>query len=379
MDIVTAVVRGFEDWDVSALQNAITRAKSKNQSVLPVMVDSYGGSVYGLFKMIDSLNSSGLKIVTILNGVAMSAGAFLFSIGEERYMSANSTMMIHEAGFMAIGKHKEIQSVTNHVTEMNDKLFALLDKNSNQPDGYFKDLYYVKNQGADTYLKAEQALEHGLVTEIRIPEAKEIINKQKSINSISEYQNFMSLMAYSEPENHISIEPKEVKTLDLNAVLGTLSDEQKKPITELTASLTQKQTELDTVTSKLTEKDNEINSLKTSYENKINSMIANQDKEFVESLLANHQLRRFEVEKEIKVLSSLSSVPEAKEAYKEKLAKLSKVVEGEIPDNGEREHNFDSSANVIDGIKAYAEKNKIDMTTSDGYQKATAGYKKGVK
>ncbi len=119
--------------------------------------------------MIDSLNASGLKIVTILNGVAMSAGAFLFSIGEERYMSANSTMMIHETGFGAFGKHKEIQSVTNHVTEMNDKLFALLDKNAGKSDGYFKDLYYVQNKGADTYLKSEQALEHGLVTEIRIP------------------------------------------------------------------------------------------------------------------------------------------------------------------------------------------------------------------
>ncbi len=40
MDIVTAVVRGFEDHDVLSLQNTINRAKSKNQSVLPVMIDS---------------------------------------------------------------------------------------------------------------------------------------------------------------------------------------------------------------------------------------------------------------------------------------------------------------------------------------------------
>ena len=90
MDIITGVVRGFEEWDVLALQNTINRAKSKNQSVLPIMINTHGGSVYGLFQMVDSLKASELKIVTILNGVAMSAGAFLFACGEERYMWVSS-------------------------------------------------------------------------------------------------------------------------------------------------------------------------------------------------------------------------------------------------------------------------------------------------
>jgi len=39
-------------------------------------------------------------------------------------------MVTHETDFMAIGKHSEIQSVTNHVTEMNYKLLAFLDNRS---------------------------------------------------------------------------------------------------------------------------------------------------------------------------------------------------------------------------------------------------------
>ena len=38
MDIVTAFVKGFEDYDVVTLQNTIKFAKKKNQSVLYVFI-----------------------------------------------------------------------------------------------------------------------------------------------------------------------------------------------------------------------------------------------------------------------------------------------------------------------------------------------------
>lgn len=383
MDIVTAFVKGFEDYDVVTLQNTIKFAKKKNQSVLPVMINTYGGSVYGLFQMIDSLEASGLKIITILNGFAMSAGAFLFAYGSERYMSKNSTIMIHEASFFAIGKQKEIDSVSSHVSELNDKAFALLDKGANQPEGYFKDLYYKSNNGADLYLNSEEALNHGLVSDIRIPDLQELISKEKNPNPLSEYQNFKLLMELSN-QNILPI--KEVKVLDIKALMSSLTSEQQAPITALQSELVNTKNDLLTANNtvselnqKLSSKDNEINQLKVEHENKLAEIVAEQDRDFINNLIAKKQIAQADVENELKTLKSLSLIPEAKKAYKEKLIKASKVVEGEIPENGERDFDLSGVGDELKGIKAYASKNNIDITTVSGYQEARNGYIKSIK
>lgn len=373
MDIVTAFIRSFEEWDVLALQNTINKAKQKKQSVLPIMINSYGGSVYGLFQMIDSLDASGLKIVTILNGFAMSAGAFLFARGDERYMSANSTIMIHEASFFAIGKQKEIESVTNHVKELNDKAFALMDLKANKPDNYFKDLYYKENKGADTYLNAQQSLEHGLVTEIRIPDLQELITKEKSSNILSEYQNFKLLMDLSN-EN---IKPiKEVKTLDLKTIMSSLTAEQQAPILALQSELSTAKSELLTInasvsslTQKISEKETEIVQIKTEHEKQLSEIEDKQDKDFINSLVAKKQLAQADVDSELKTLKSLSAIPEAKKSYKDKLIKASSVVGGEIPNNGENEFDL-SGSNPEDKLNIIAKKNNLDLNKTQDLIKA---------
>lgn len=66
-----------------------------------IIITSGGGSVYGLQLMldqIDSLKARGIKVTTEVYGVAYSAAAILFLMGDERIVHSDAELMFHEGG-----------------------------------------------------------------------------------------------------------------------------------------------------------------------------------------------------------------------------------------------------------------------------------------
>lgn len=385
MDYISASVNNFESWTVSRLKLSISEAQKKNQKTLPVLINSYGGSVYNLLQIVDLLDASGLNIVTIVNGVAMSAGAVLFAYGTKRYISKNSTVMVHDVSAFAIGKSSELDSMVSHVADIEKRLYGILDSQSGKPEGYFENLV-MENKGADLYLNADQAIEHGIATDIGIPSMNEIMNfKPERINNSKIYSEYEKLQIFvqgvpgdTQADNNNF---KEVPPVDLKAVLSSLNDEQKKPVLELQKVLEDTEKEVKRITDQLSEKEQEITSIKTGYEEKITSMVNEQDKEFVNLLLKNHQISKADMDKELKALSELSAVPTAKALYKERLAKTPKVVEGQIPDNGERDadmSNPDSEEATLSAVKAYCKKNNIEFSETS-VSSIQAGFKAYAK
>ena len=400
MEYISASVNDFDNWTVSRLKLAIVEAKKKNQKTLPVMINSPGGSVYHLLQMIDELDASGLNIVTIVNGIAMSAGAILFSVGKKRYLSKNSTVMIHDASYFAMGKHSDVTSLVTHVDDVEGRLYEMMNSQSGQPEGYYQNLVQ-KNNGADLYLNSDQALEHGLATDIGIPSMYEVLNFRPENNTTqkvySEYEKVQLLMQYvpnadlnkenglegeSSPANNLT-NFREDSPVDLKTILASLNDEQKKPIVALQSALDNAKTELNNFSTRLTEKEQEITTITGSYEKKLTDLVAEQDNEFIDRLLANHQLTRVEAEKEKEALAELSDKPKAKASYKERLAKSAKLVEGEIPNNGEGQADLSSLTSedaTIKAVKDFCKKNNItfDENSSSSVRSAFKAYSKSL-
>lgn len=153
------------------LQQAEDQCLKSGQEVLPIVIDSYGGSVYALLSMIDMLNSCRVKIATIVEGKAMSCGAVLFSCGAEgyRFVAPNATVMIHEVSSMAYGKNEEIKSSSAEAERLNNKIFAIMARNCGKKDTYFTDIVHEKKH-ADWYLDAEECIKHNMATHIGIPQ-----------------------------------------------------------------------------------------------------------------------------------------------------------------------------------------------------------------
>lgn len=148
-------------------------AQDTGQTIIPIIISSYGGSVYALIQMIDAIKASKVKVATIAIGKAMSAGAVLLAMGAPgmRYAAPNATIMIHEVSSSAGGKLGDMISDTTEATRLNALMFKLMAQSIGKPADFFTNLIASKGR-ADWYLTAEEAVGIGLVNKIGTPEIK---------------------------------------------------------------------------------------------------------------------------------------------------------------------------------------------------------------
>ena len=170
---VIITINKFDEETTIALKEKISLAHQIDQPVIPIIIDSYGGSVYQLFGMVAELKSSKKPIATIVEGKAMSAGCVLFTCGAEghRYMSPEATLMIHDVSSWSFGKVEEIKSDAKETERLNQKLFKLMASNCGKPTNYFLDIIHEKGH-AEWYLDSKESKKHNLTNHIGLPEMK---------------------------------------------------------------------------------------------------------------------------------------------------------------------------------------------------------------
>lgn len=166
-------VNKFTEEDASDFQEEIDKAHSTGQNIIPIVVDSYGGSVYTLLNYIHIIQNSELPVATVCESKCMSAGSVLMSFGKEgyRFMAPYATMMIHEVSSWAAGKVSELKEDTKEADRLNTLIFELMAKNVGKAEDYFLKMIHEKNH-ADWYLTSEEVKSHGLIDHIRVPHFK---------------------------------------------------------------------------------------------------------------------------------------------------------------------------------------------------------------
>jgi len=155
------------------LEAAEDAALKIGQKIIPITIDSYGGSVYALLGMIDAIEQCSIPVATIVESKAMSCGAILFSCGAagHRYIGPNATVMIHTVASGDFGKVDELKSSTAESDRLNEKVFGLLAKNCGHKDNYFIDQLKERKM-ADWFLTPQDCITHKLATKIHIPTIK---------------------------------------------------------------------------------------------------------------------------------------------------------------------------------------------------------------
>ena len=120
--------------------------------------------------MISEINHSTLPIMTIVQGKAMSCGAILASFGQAgmRFAAPTSTIMIHDVSSGMFGKVTELKADVKEAERLNKKIFTMMDKNCDKPDGFFIKKLKEKDR-ADWYLTAKKAKKVNLINHLRVP------------------------------------------------------------------------------------------------------------------------------------------------------------------------------------------------------------------
>jgi ATP-dependent Clp protease protease subunit len=163
-------VNKFDEEAAKEFCSAMSLAQNTGQTVVPVIIDSYGGQVYSLMSMIGAIKASKVPVATVVEGKAMSCGAILFSFGAEgmRYMDPDATLMIHDVSSGAFGKIEELKSDVREAERLNKKVYEMMAKNCGKDPNYFLDIVHSKGH-SDWYLDVEEGKRHGLVNHSRLP------------------------------------------------------------------------------------------------------------------------------------------------------------------------------------------------------------------
>lgn len=194
----------------------LATSKSNPDKPIIIYIDSYGGYVDSLAKMIETLDEVPNPIITASMGCAMSCGAMLLSHGDVRFLGPNSRIMVHEVSSGTIGNVQDMKEDVKETVRLNEHFIGLLARNCGFKN-YEEFRAVIKEQdGRDRFLVGADALKFGIVDVIGIPKVttKTIyeISKQP-IKSPSTGRNEQSLKLKNSPGKK-KVSAKKIKKSD---------------------------------------------------------------------------------------------------------------------------------------------------------------------
>jgi len=163
---------GVNRDSVSELNKKIGELESKSLTLthnldleqppnLKIFINSGGGSVVSGISSMDTILRTKVPVHTYVDGFAASAATFLSVVGEKRFMSRNSYMLIHQLSSQLWGKYSEIEDEKKNLDLMMETIKNVYKEYTKVPmrkvDGILKH---------DLLWDAKTCLKYGLIDEI---------------------------------------------------------------------------------------------------------------------------------------------------------------------------------------------------------------------
>lgn len=126
-------------------------------------INSYGGSVYDCLGLINVMEASKTEVHTYVWTKAMSAGFLTFISGHKRFVHARASLMCHDMGYAAWGKHAEIKE---QVAQSEELWKVLEDIILSKTKITKKKLEKMLDKKEDWYLFGTEALKYGIADEL---------------------------------------------------------------------------------------------------------------------------------------------------------------------------------------------------------------------
>ena len=128
---------------------------------LKIFINSGGGSVVSGISSMDTILRTKVPVHTYVDGFAASAATFLSVVGEKRFMSRNSYMLIHQLSSQLWGKYSEIEDEKKNLDLMMETIKNVYREYTRVPMDKIDEI--LKH---DLLWDAKQCLEYGLIDEI---------------------------------------------------------------------------------------------------------------------------------------------------------------------------------------------------------------------
>lgn len=147
----------FDDKQEKTLKEFVRRP-------IQIHINSYGGSVYDGFSIVNAIELSKTPIYTVASGACMSMGLIILLAGHKRYMQPNATLMYHEIS--SFNGQNNLEEQKRNVSEM-ERLQGIMDsyllkRTIVKP----AELKAIRKQMLDWYIDDKQAIKNKFIDKV---------------------------------------------------------------------------------------------------------------------------------------------------------------------------------------------------------------------
>lgn len=171
IDIRGAIVPDGEQWiydwygipavSPKRIMQQIDRAIANHENELVVNINSPGGSVYAASEIWTHIKKFPGDSVSEISGVCASAASIIATATKRTIIAPVGAVMIHNASVVAEGDYREMESMKQLLIQTNQAIMQTYKDKTHKSEEDLKQM-----MDAETWMNAQQALDHGFVDEI---------------------------------------------------------------------------------------------------------------------------------------------------------------------------------------------------------------------
>lgn len=153
-------------WLLSLIQEddeRETKEKDFIRKPIKIYVNSFGGSIYDMWSLIDIITNSKTPIHTYCTGYAMSAACKIFLAGHKRFISKHATLLYHQMGCMSNGTYQDVVENMEQMTYLQNMIEEFVSSKTKMTKDELK---RIRENKIDYYIHPEDAVKLGFADEI---------------------------------------------------------------------------------------------------------------------------------------------------------------------------------------------------------------------
>lgn len=188
IDIRGAIVPDGEQWiydwygipavSPKRIMQQIERAIANHDKELIVNINSPGGSVYAASEIYSHIKKFQGDSVSEITGVCASAASIIMTATKRTVIAPVGAVMIHNASVVAQGDYREMESMKQLLIQTNSAIMQTYIAKTGKTEEELKQM-----MDAETWMNAQQAVEHGFVDEIMFKDDIQITASHTEVNS----------------------------------------------------------------------------------------------------------------------------------------------------------------------------------------------------
>lgn len=130
---------------------------------IKLYINSFGGSIYDMWSLIDIIENSETPIHTYCTGYAMSAAFVIFISGHKRFISNHATLLYHQVACWNRDLYQDIVDYESERDWLQNTMESFVKSHTNIKQAK---LNSIRKNKIDWYIHADEAIELGVADEI---------------------------------------------------------------------------------------------------------------------------------------------------------------------------------------------------------------------